>query len=461
MSSVPSVTPDTIKKIYESITPSPTKQYANEMDKIDPLKRFRYEFNIPTASNNCNRKEAIYFCGFGLGLQPKSTLTNLQEACLEWGKLGALSYTDGKRPLRYCEVRSEELLIPLIGAKNIKEIAVMNACSINANLLMTSFYRPTSERYKILIEGGAFCSDYHIIKGQMNLHNIISKDALIEIYPNSYGNDENEYIINNQQFIDTIHKHNTSIAMIWLGCTQHLSGQLFDIKNICNIAHKYGIYIGLDLAHGIGNIPLYLHDWNVDFAAFCGYKYLNGGGGAIGGIFVHEKHHNNISLKKQIGWWGQDLKQRYKFLSHFKTAIGAKSWAISQTPLFQCVALETSLEIFHKAGILNLRQKSIKLTGYLQLLIEYFLKYNIKIITPCNVEERGCQLALAVLGTGNEKVIMSELNEWLLDNGVICSIRKPNIIRIAPTPLFNTFNECWDFVQIIKQYFNQSINSKL
>eukprot|EP00483_Globobulimina_turgida_P009788 UN09807 len=187
-----------------------------------------------------------------------------------------------------------------MGAKTIAEIAVMNACSVNANLLMTSFYRPTSQRYKILIEGGAFCSDYHIIKGQMNLNNINESTALIEIFPTNHNN--NEYIIDNKDFINNIHKYGTSISMIWLGCTQHLSGQLFDIKKICDTAHKYDIYVGLDLAHGIGNVPLYLHDWGVDFATFCSYKYLNAGGGGIGGIFVHEMHHNK-SLPKQLGWW--------------------------------------------------------------------------------------------------------------------------------------------------------------
>ena len=172
-------------------------------------------------------------------------------------------------------------------------------CSVNANLLMTSFYRPTNKRYKILIEGGAFCSDYHVIQGQLDLNDISADKALIEVYTES--KDPNEYIIDNKQIIDAIEKYNNEICMIWLGCTQHYTGQLFDIRRICDIAHKYGIYVGLDLAHGVGNIPLYLHDWGVDFAAFCGYKYLNGGGGAIGGIFVHQRHHNNPKLKKQKG----------------------------------------------------------------------------------------------------------------------------------------------------------------
>eukprot|EP01084_Bolivina_argentea_P139743 245809_1 len=436
-----------VKQVYESIKPDTTEEYAIQMDKLDPLKKFRDEFILPVSNDCDDRKEVIYFVGFGVGPQPKRTLINVNEAIIEWGKLGTASYTQGKRPLRFVEARSEELLMPIMGAKYRTEVAVMNSCSVNANLLMTSFYRPNATQYKILIEKGAFCSDYHIIKGQFKIHNITKSDALIEVYTNNqFG-----MIVDNDDIIDAIHEHNTSISMIWLGCVQYLSGQVFDIARICSVAHQYNICVGLDLAHGVGNIPLKLHDWGVDFATFCSYKYLNASGGGIGGIFVHEKHHYT-DLPKHNGWWGQDVAVRHKFSPDFKSTIGAKSWAISQTPLLSCVALESSLEIFNEAGILNLREKSVKLTGYLERLSKKYLSKYMILITPSNANERGCQLSFALLHP--EKHI-DALNKYLSKNGVSCNIRQPFVLRAAPNPLYNTFTECWQFVQILKRYYQQ------
>eukprot|EP01084_Bolivina_argentea_P094019 169040_1 len=449
---VPSCTE--VEEIFNSIEQTPTKEYAEEMDKHDPLNRFRYEFNIPPATNNSGRIESIYFHSYGLGLQAKRTLSNLQEACNEWGRLGARSYMEGKRPLTLCENRATKLLQPIIGSKHLSEICLMNSLSVNTNLIMMSFYKPTKQRYKILIENGSFCSDQHVIQGQLKLHNFTAKEALIELYPTNPK--ENKYYISNDDIINTIHKYNTSIALIWLGCTQYLSGQLFDIKRIVKIAHKYGIYVGLDLAHGIGNVALHLSDWNVDCAVFCGYKYLCGSGGCIGGIFVHKMHHNNQTLSKLQGWWGQEMDDILKFVPEYKPAIGARSWAISQAPFFECVALESALEIFDEANFVNLIIKSKKLTKYLEILIDKYLnKCDIKIVTPLNDKERGCQLSLEIM----RKEDGEKLKKYLRNKGVICYVSKDqNIVRVAPVPLYNMFIECWDFIQILKRYFESNMN---
>lgn len=439
--------------MFSSIPPSPTKEYADQMDAIDPLKRFRDEFSIPRAPSTCGRDEAIYFGGMGLGLQPKRTPINLQSACRDWAQLGGLSYTDGARPLRYPEVECERLLVPLLGARHLDEVAVMNACSLNANLLLTSFYRPSATRNKVLIEGGAFCSDYHVIRGQLALHDVDERDALIQVWPR-----RGAHILETDDILSAIRAHAASLCVIWLGCTQYMTGQLFDVRAICSAAHQLGILVGLDLAHGVGNVPLLLHEWNVDFGAFCGYKYLCGGGGAIGGIFVHRRHHADASLKRLRGWWGQNLQQRYTFSSEFRAASGAKAWAVSQTPLLQCVALETALRIYTAAGMDRLRRKSVRLSAYLELLIQTYLGAELRLITPSQAQQRGCQLSLLVLRSDTQ---FEPLCAWLLRHGVVCSVHEPDIVRIAPFPLFNTFGECWDFVRIVSAYFGRNGRAKL
>lgn len=439
---------ETVKQLF-NVEIEASEEFADKMDKIDPLKRFRSEFEIPPSIDG-NRLESIYFCGNSLGCLPKRAKIYVDEEFEQWKKYGVEGHFRGKRPWAIIDEPSLTLIKPLIGAKNEDEIAIMNSLSVNNNLMFISFYRPTSKRYKILIEGQAFCSDHHTVRSHLDLHNLTERDGLIEINPSL-----NNHIITSDEICEAIDKYHNSLSLIWLGVIQYYTGQLFDIERIVKKAHEYNIYIGLDLAHGIGNIPLKLHEWNVDFATWCSYKYLNSGAGSISGIFVHERHHNNTSFKRLQGWWGQTLQNRFNMKHIQIPKKGAQAWQISNPPILPTVCLQASLEIFNEAGIENLRIKSILLTGYLEKLLNTFLSKYVSIITPNNIHQRGCQLSL-IFNRNIEKI-----HKEITKKGVICDLRKGTVMRIAPTPLYNTFQDCWDFVQILKQCLDQDSNSKL
>eukprot|EP01084_Bolivina_argentea_P142291 249988_1 len=434
-----------VKQIF-NVKIEPTKQFADKMDKADPLKRFRYQFEIPPSMHG-NRIQSIYLCGNSLGCLPKRAKTYCNEEFSHWAKYGVEAHFNGTRPWAIIDEPSLTLIKPLIGAKNEDEIAIMNSLSVNNNLMFISFYNPTSTRHKILIEGQAFCSDHHTVRSHLDLHGYCEKDGLIEINPQP-----NHHIITDDDIINTIDKYNNSISLIWLGAIQYYTGQLFDIKRITAKAHEYNIYIGFDLAHGIGNIPLKLHEWNVDFATWCSYKYLNSGPGGIAGVFVHERHHNNTGFKRLTGWWGQELQDRFN-MGHIQIPKkGAQAWQISNPPVLPTVCLEASLEIFNEAGIENLRCKSIVLTGYLEKLLNRFLSKYVEIITPKEIYKRGCQLSLIF----NRNI--ENIHKEITKKGVICDLRKGTVMRIAPTPLYNTFNDVWQFVMILKECFDKDIN---
>lgn len=255
--------------------------------------------------------------------------------------------------------------------------------------------------------------------------------------------------------MDAIDEHNHSISVVWLGVIQYFTGQMFDIPRITAKAHEYNIYVGLDLAHGIGNVPLLLHDWNVDFATWCSYKYLNSGPGGISGVFVHERHHTNTSFKRLTGWWGQKLMDRFKMEHVQIPKKGAQAWQISNPPVLPTVCLQASLEIFNEAGIENLRWKSIALTGYMEKLLNTYLSEHVKIITPREVNQRGCQLSL-IFNRNIERI-----HREITKQGVICDLRKGTVMRVAPTPLYNTFHDVWQFVMILKQCFDREQTAKL
>lgn len=386
--------------VYRIIIPNQmcTQYYLilQNIDKNDPLSKFRNEFHIPPRIGNKN-KDSIYLCGNSLGLLPKRTQKYLNQELTKWSQRGVEGHFEGKRPWQAIDEKSCELVLPLVGAIDTSEVAIMNGLSVNNNLLLLSFYQPTKQRYKILIEGQAFCSDHHTIRSHLKFHGISEKEGLIEIFPNTNNTNKNnrEETISTKDICDMIDKHNDSLALVWLGAVQYYTGQFFDIKTICSKAHEYNIIVGFDLAHAVGNIPLKLHSWNVDFATFCSYKYLNSGPGSIAGIFVHNKHNSNkFENKRLTGWWGQELKDRFLMKSQHVAKQGAQSWQMSNPPVLPTVCLEASLEIFNEAGIENLRRKSIYLTGYLECLLNKYCSEYVSIITPKDCQQRGCQLSL-------------------------------------------------------------------
>eukprot|EP00485_Elphidium_margaritaceum_P001593 CAMPEP_0202689940 /NCGR_PEP_ID=MMETSP1385-20130828/5108_1 /ASSEMBLY_ACC=CAM_ASM_000861 /TAXON_ID=933848 /ORGANISM="Elphidium margaritaceum" /LENGTH=448 /DNA_ID=CAMNT_0049345159 /DNA_START=9 /DNA_END=1355 /DNA_ORIENTATION=- len=440
--------PQTVKEIFD-VSVEPNEQFALKMDKLDPLKRFRSEFEIP-ASMDGNRLQSIYLCGNSLGCLPKRAAQFVSDELQQWKQYGVEAHFRGKRPWATIDEACVTLIKPLIGAKHESEVAIMNSLSVNNNLLFISFYRPTKTRYKILIEGMAFCSDHHTVRSHLHLHDIAESKGLIEVHPR-----RDEHCIRTQDIVDAIEAHGNSIAVVWLGAVQYYTGQLFDIARITAVAHRYNIYVGFDLAHGVGNVPLSLHACHVDFASWCSYKYLNSGPGAISGVFVHQRHHQNTALKRLCGWWGQSLEDRFQ-MRHVQTPkLGAQAWQISNPPVLPTVCLQASLEIFNEAGIENLRYKSVLLTAYLECLLKEYLSEYVEIITPLEREQRGCQLSLVF----NRNI--AEVHKQITRQGVICDLRKGTVMRVAPTPLYNTFTEVWQFVQILKTCLERGNTSKL
>ena len=427
-----------------SKTVEATKLFGDEMDKMDPFKRFRNEFYFPL---NCQ----AYLTGFGLGLLSKNSEKYINIGLNEWKKYGSNMYAESKTPLQICEKNCEALMVDIIGAHDTNEVCIMNACSVNANLLLMSFYKPNISRNKILMEYGAFCSDYHIIHGICDINELKYKDILIEVKP---GNDG--YIISDDSIISTIKQHSNELSIVWLGFPNYLTGQVFDIERIVKTAHEYNILVGLDISHGIGNCVLKLHEWNVDFACWCSYKYLNASGGGIGGIFVHERHHKRNDIKKLRGWWGQTRQWRYKFDRKHIPINNAQSWSISQTPLLLCLCLEGSLQYFKNAGgIQNLRYKSECLIKYMDILLQTdkYLQKHITIITPKALNKRANGYMLIFNHTN-----MDLLGKYLRNNGVFVFIKSPNIIRFCIHPLYSSFNDCYYFANTLSKFYENGTN---
>jgi kynureninase len=422
-----------------------TLSFAKELDTQDTLAKYRNEFFIP---KNKEGKELIYFCGNSLGLQPKRVKEKIDQELLDWASLGVEAHFHGKNPwFSYHHFLTKESA-NLVGAKE-SEVVVMNSLSVNLNLLMISFYRPSAKRNKILIEGGAFPSDYYAVEQQIKLHGYNPEHSLVEMLPR-----EGEYTLRTEDILAKIKELEDELALVMFGGVNYFTGQFFDLEAITKAGHSVGAQVGFDLAHTAGNIPLKLHEWNVDFATWCSYKYLNSGPGGTSGVFVHERHGNNPNLPRLAGWWGTDEKTRFKMQKGFVPQVGAGGWQMSNAQIFPMAIHKASIELFDEAGIENLRKKSLLLTGFLEYLIEEANKENdlgFKIITPKNETERGCQLSL-MTGTDGK-----QLFEKLTTNDVIADWREPNeafgmggVIRVAPTPMYNTFEEVYRFVQILK-----------
>ncbi|MFN2501776.1 MAG: kynureninase [Pyrinomonadaceae bacterium] len=398
--------------------------FASSADAADPLRNFRDRFSIPADDAG---NEVIYFTGNSLGLMPKTVPAYVQQELQDWERLAVEGHLKAKNPwLPYHEFLTEAMA-RIIGAQPI-ETVVMNALTVNLHILLISFYRPTTSRFKIVIEKGAFPSDQYAVKSHLTLHGYSPAAALVELTPRT-----GESTIRTEDIIETIQADGESIALILLGGVNYYSGQAFEMGAITEAGHHAGAVVGFDLAHAAGNIELSMHDWGVDFAAWCSYKYLNGGPGAVGGAFVHERHAESFDLPRFAGWWGHDKETRFLMGPDFKPMPGAEGWQVSNPPILQMAALRASLEIFHQVGMPALVEKSRKLTGFLEGLISSIGNDRISIITPSDPGQRGCQLSIRV-GAGGRSV-----HEKLMTRGVFADWREPDVIRVAPVPLYNSF----------------------
>src|SRR4029077_12472123 len=421
---------------------SADEDFARQLDAEDPLRQFREKFHLPLGKDG---KPLIYFAGNSLGLMPKAARQIVEEELDNWAKLGVDAHHATGTPWYSYHEAVREPIARLVGAQPI-EVICMNSLTVNLHLMMATFYRPTKSRFKILMEDPAFPSDTYAIKTQIIHHGLNLKDALILAGPRS-----GEFTVRTEEILDLIEKHADELAVVLIGRVNFFSGQLFDIPTITAGAQKHGIRVGVDLAHAIGNVPLSLHDWNVDFAVGCSYKYLNAGPGAVAGAFVHERHATNTNLPRLAGWFGNDPDTRFRMHlePEFIPVPSADGWQISNPPILSMAPLRASLAIFEEAEMDGLRQKSIELTNYLQFLLESEpdgqSKKQYTIITPRQADQRGCQLSILV------RERPKELFAKLEAAGVKCDFREPNVIRVAPTPLYNTFHEVWRFANILRR----------
>lgn len=408
--------------------------FALQLDSNDSLHSNRLKFHIPKSSAG---KDVIYFAGNSLGLQPKTVREYVEQELLDWETMGVEGHTHAKHPwLPYHEFLTAQTA-ELVGAKP-EEVVNMNSLSVNLHLMMVSFYRPTKDRNKILIEANAFPSDHYAVQSQIKFHGYNPAECLIEMKPR-----EGEITIRTEDILERIEKEGDSISLIMFAGVNYYTGQAFELEKITAAGHRKGCMVGFDLAHAAGNLNLELHKWECDFAVWCSYKYLNGGPGAIAGAFVHKDHLLDMTIPKFWGWWGQDKATRFLMDHDFRPIPTVESWQLSNPPILQLAALRASLDIFHNAGMTALREKSELLSGFAEFLIDENNNGNIKIITPAEVNERGCQLSIRAEQNG--KALHTKLNEA----GVVCDWREPDVIRIAPVPLYNTFADVWNFVKLL------------
>jgi len=410
-----------------------TLAYAQGQDQTDILFSFRERFYHPQHEE----RDAYYFCGNSLGLQPKSVSYLIERELRDWAKYGVEGHFRARNPWFSYHHLFSERLSKIVGAEK-DEVVAMNSLTVNLQLLMMSFYRPENGRYKILMEEGAFPSDQYAIETQVRMYGYDPADAIIEIGPRA-----SEYTIHEEDILEAIRSAGQSLAVVMIGGVNYYTGQYFDLQKITEAAHKVGAYAGFDLAHAVGNVPLQLHDWAVDFACWCSYKYLNSGPGAVGGIYVHAHHGDNPKMFRLAGWWGNDEKKRFKMEKGFVPQKGAAGWQMSNAPVFNMIAHDAALDIFEKAGMAALREKSEALTGYMEFLLKQLTHLPFEIITPDNPLQRGCQLSLLFKERGKE------VFEKLTKNGVIADWREPDVMRIAPVPLYNTFEDCYRFYEIL------------
>lgn len=415
------------------------RAYAERLDAGDRLAAFRADFHLPLRKDG---SASVYLCGHSLGAAPKNAVRIVNEELDAWTRLGVDGHFDSQRPwLAYHEQLSGGLA-RLAGASPL-EVVAMNSLTVNLHLMLASFYRPSRERHKILIEKRAFSSDRYAVASQIQLQGFDPATALLEIGPR-----EHEAAIRTGDICELIEREGSKIATVMLPGVQYLSGQRFDMAAITACAQRQGCKVGFDLAHAIGNVPLALHDWNADFAVWCSYKYLNGGPGAIGGCFVHARHARAFDLPRLAGWWGHDKASRFDMPQSFGALPGAEGWQISNPSILSAAPLLASLELFDSAGIDRLREKSVALTGYLESLLKARLQDSLTILTPTDPAARGCQLSLRL---NRSPAQARAVHSTLTDAGYICDWREPDVIRVAPVPLYNRFVEVWEFAGALEK----------
>jgi len=413
--------------------------YAQQCDAKDDLSSFRDQFLFPTDSEG---NPLIYLCGNSLGLQPARTSAYIQKELEDWAKFGVEGHLDAEHPwLPYHEFLTQNMA-QLVGAKP-SEVVMMNSLTTNLHLMMVSFYQPTATRYKIIVESDAFPSDKYAVESQLKFHGFDPEDGLILWTP-----PEGEELCRFSDLEAIMEEQGDAVALLMIGTTNYYSGQHFPMKKITELGHRHGSMVGFDLAHGVGNIQPNLHDVNADFAVWCSYKYLNSGPGSLGGCFVHERHAKNDHLKRFAGWWGHNKETRFNMRHEFEALAGAEGWQLSNPAILSMAAIRASLDVFAAAGFDNLRRKSEKLTGFMEFLIDDMQDDRINIITPRNPEERGCQLSIQV------KSADKALHTKLTKAGVISDWREPDVIRVAPAPLYNNFEDVFEFVHRLKKVLN-------
>jgi kynureninase len=410
------------------------RNYAREMDDADTLSGYRNRFLFPKHKG----KDVVYFCGNSLGLQPKGAKEYYEQELNDWAAFGVEGHFQAKRPWFSYHKNFTQSLANIVGATT-NEVVAMNSLTVNLHLLMLSFYKPTKQRYKIIMEAGAFPSDMYAMETQALFHGFDPADAIVEIAPR-----KGEHCIDHSDIEAAIQKHKNNLALVLFGGVNYYTGQYFDLKRIAELAHRVGALVGFDLAHAVGNKVMHLHDWNVDFACWCSYKYLNSGPGAVGGIFVHETHLKNKDTFRLAGWWGHDEKTRFKMKKGFKPMKTAESWQMSNAQVLNMAAHRASLDIFDELSMTDLANKSFELTNYAEFLLRKLTQLKFDIITPDNPLERGCQLSLLFKSRGKE------VFDHLQKNGVVADWREPNVIRIAPVPLYNSFQDVYTLYEILK-----------
>jgi kynureninase len=415
-------------------------EFAKQQDQNDPLKPYRTKFHLPKDKKG---KELIYMTGNSLGLQPKSTKTYINQELEDWANLGVEGHFEAKNPwLPYHEFLTESMA-NVVGAKPI-EVIVMNTLTTNLHLMMVSFYKPTKKRHKILIESDAFPSDKYAVESQLRHHGYNHEDGVILWKPR-----KGEELLNYDDLETILKTQGDEIALIMIGGINYYTGQFFDLKRIATLGHKYGCNVGFDCAHGAGNVELNLHDSGADFAVWCTYKYLNAGPGSLGGCFVHERHADNKALNRFTGWWSHNKKTRFNMRGEFDQLPGAEGWQLSNPPILSMAAIKASLDMFKEVGIDKLSEKSKKLTNYFEFLLNDLGEDVIRIITPKNPAERGCQLSIQV------KNANKALHTKLTETGVISDWREPDVIRCAPVPLYNSFEDVYRLVEKLKAILNE------
>ena len=442
------------------------KQNGSSLDSVNSVQNFKSRFHIPKTPDG---KELIYFTGNSLGLQPRSAKSYIEAEIEDWARLGVEGHLHARHPwLPYHELVTEQMA-RVVGAQPI-ETVVMNSLTVNLHLMMVSFYRPAGKRRKIVIEKGAFPSDQYAVRSQLRFHrseapavadglsaqrnSVTAAESVSNIQPPAHAGGsalielsarEGETFLRTDDIVETIERNGDEIALILLGGVNYYTGQAFDMKAITEAGHRVGAVVGFDLAHAAGNLLLRLHDWDVDFAVWCSYKYLNAGPGGIAGAFVHERHSRAFDLPRFAGWWGHNKQTRFLMGPDFDPLPGAEGWQLSNPPIFQLAALRASLEIFDEAGMENLRKQSVELTGNLESLLREIENDRISIITPSDPAERGCQLSIRVKNA--DKSLFGAITA----QGVVADWREPDVIRVAPVPLYNTFEDVEKFAEILKK----------